>query len=803
MKISTRWVRSLTGLEAAPEEIASRLTGAGVEVESMQKVGTGLDRVVVATVTAKRPHPSRDRLTIVALDDGAGGREVVCGAPNVPEPGRQVALADVGARVRGTTVETRAIAGVESRGMIASEVEIDVGGDADGILVLDEGKPFAPGTPAADALATEDTILDLSLTPNRADCLGHHGVAREVSALFGRTFQPPDPDTPPRIAAARIETFAAVTVQDAERCPRYGAAVVVDLTVRPSPFWLRYRLHTLGIRAISNLVDVTNLVLLEYGQPLHAFDLDRLRGAQIVVRRARAGETMATLDGVARTFTDDDLLICDGEGPVAVAGVMGGERSGVGPETKKVLLECAYFSPRGIRRAARRLGLHTESSHRFERGTDPEGVPDALAHAASLLSRLGGGAAAPGAIDLYPAPIPPKRVVLRASRASTLSGTPIARDEAEAILGRLGCAVTPLAGDDELDVVCPPFRPDLASEVDLIEEVVRVRGMDSVPTTYPAIRTGPATPRRYDRLRPIRTGLRALGLHEAISFSFVAPRELDAVHAPAAQRVPLQNPLSEDRSVLRTTLLVGLLAAAGRARRARVPDVRLFELGRVFVADPALLPLVHEPAHAAVLLVGERSAWLAAGAPYDVWDAKGVLEALVRERTGRSPDLVAHPPERLPFLHPRSPFEVRFGDQSLGWLGEIHPDVLGALDVEGPAVGFEIDADRLSAPAAEGRRGVVPPPRFPPVERDVAAVLPDEITAGAAMDLLREVAGPLLESVVPFDLYRGDPVPAGHRSLALRLTYRAADRTLTEAEVDAVHERARDALGRRLGAKIR
>jgi phenylalanyl-tRNA synthetase beta chain len=356
-------------------------------------------------------------------------------------------------------------------------------------------------------------------------------------------------------------------------------------------------------------------------------------------------------------------------------------------------------------------------------------------------------------------------------------------------------------GEGDVEALCPPFRPDLAREVDLVEEIVRVRGMDSVPTTYPAIRTGPEIPRRYGPLRRIREALRALGLCEAISFSFVSARELDAIGAPADLRVALRNPLSDDRSVMRTSLLPGLLAAAGRSRRAREPAARLFEVGRAYRRDPARAPLVAEPTLAAALLVGERTSWLAAPSPFDPWDGKGILEELVRACGGGGVDLSADP-ERLTFLHPRAAFAVRLDQVGIGWLGEVHPDVLSALDVLGPAIAFEVDADAIAARSLRPRE-VEPLPRFPAVERDVAVVLRDEVTAGAAIDLVRRVGGGLVESVGPFDLYRGGGVPEGHRSLALRVTYRASDRTLTDAEVDEIHGRVRESLAAGLGATIR
>ncbi|MFW6087654.1 MAG: phenylalanine--tRNA ligase subunit beta, partial [Myxococcota bacterium] len=408
MRASYNWLRELTGVDASPDEVAERLTGAGVAVDAVERHGEGLDRVVVAEVRGRRPHPNRDKLSLVTVFDGEGEHEVVCGAPNVPEAGGRVLFARLGAKLpAGPTIEERKIGGVISRGMICSEAELHIGADTEGIHVVPEGEAGTPGQPIADALGLRDAVLELDLTPNRPDCLGHVGLAREVALLFGGALDLPEGPALELLPEAVRPGGAGevrVDIEDPDRCPRYGAALVTGVRVAPSPFAVRYRLHLLGVRALSNLVDATNLILLEWGHPIHGFDLARVRGRRIVVRAARAGERMATLDGVERTFVEDDLLICDGEGPVAVAGVMGGQSSEIGGGTTDVLIECAYFEPRSVRRTARRLGMHTDASHRFERGVDPNGVPRVLARSAGLLARMGGGTAFGAAVDAHPKP---------------------------------------------------------------------------------------------------------------------------------------------------------------------------------------------------------------------------------------------------------------------------------------------------------------------------------------------------------------------------------------------------------------
>jgi phenylalanyl-tRNA synthetase beta chain len=807
MKVSYGWLRSLVpALDASAEELAERLTRAGLEVEELSTYGAASRDVVVAEVRRVERHPSREKLNLVTVDRGGAELTVVCGAPNVPAPGGRVALAAPGTTLPavGMTMTERDFAGVKSAGMLCSEVELGLVGAAkgDGILVLAD-RQAALGAPLATALpATFDRILDVSVTPNRPDALGHVGVARELAALYEVDFAPPEADAPAKVASGRaIAELCSVHIDDTERCPHYGAAAVVDVAVAASPDWARFRLESLGVRAINNVVDVTNLVMLEFGYPMHAFDLDRLPKGRIVVRRAKDGEVLTTLDGVERRLSDDDLLITDGERGVALAGVMGGANTEIGPETRRVLFECAYFTPRGIRRTSRRHGLHSESSHRFERGCDPEALPVALAHAAALTTRLSGGAAVPGLVLAGVPPAPRRRIVLRQRKMDALLGLAVPMARASAILTRLGCDVAAGSAGDAV-VTAPSFRPDLGREEDLIEEVMRVNGIDAVPATPRALvpSHGRSVATTEDRARKAAA---ELGLSEALCFGFVAPAALAALSAPAPS-VRLRNPLSEERCVMRTSLLPGLIEALGRARRHGVNDVRLFTVGRTFLAGGTL---PRERLELAAILAGTRRTALEAEQPLDVYDAKGVAEELVARVSGRSAEVSLAP---APHLHPRASARVTVDGAEVGRLGPLHPAVLDAFDLGASALVVELDLDALEA-LGRVTPQCRPIPTLPPVTRDLALVVSDDVSAARVTATIRGAAGELCESVSLFDLFRGKGVPDDHRSLAFHLVFRdpraSSDperaRTLTDEEVDAVTARVVDAAKSELGATLR
>jgi phenylalanyl-tRNA synthetase beta chain len=802
MKASVRWLRELCPqLPDAAAVLAERLTAAGLEVESTAAFGLGTEACVVASVVSVRPHPSRSGVRLVTVDRGGALQEVVCGAPNVPDAGGLVVLAPLGTflAAKGFTVERRSIAGVSSDGMLCSEAELGLSDEGDGLLVLPAGTALA-GARLIDAIpAARDTILEIGLTPNRPDGLGHVGLAREAAALFGVPFAPPVPADPERIQNDPFARYASVVIEDAERCPHYGAAVLIDVRIAPSRPEIRWRLYSLGVRPISNVVDVTNLVMLEHGHPMHAFDLDQVRGRSIVVRCARAGETIRTLDGVDRILSDDDLVICDGEGPVALAGVMGGGTSEITPKTERVLLECAYFEPRGIRRAARRHGIHTESSHRFERGVDWGDTRVALARAVSLVADLSGGTAVAPVCLVEARGLARRSVALRHDRIGALLGEPVDAASVRAVLGRLGFGCR--ASHPDMDIWdVPSFRPDVAREVDLIEEVGRVRGYDMIPTTLPAVRASrDAGPRQALARRAREAGV-AVGLSEAITVAFVRPSDLDAVGAPPAT-VTLRNPLGEVGSVMRTSLLPGLLRAVARARRHGERDARLFSVGPVFVTAGA--PLPEERLSLAALIVGDRTTWLGKPSAVDVWDAKGLARALVLRLIRREPTVTLAVDEAPPrVLHPRGAAWVDVDGKRVGSLGPLHPDVADSFEVGGPAVLVELD---LSAIEKVGALPVYfsPLPRFPAITRDLSVVVADGIVAGDVEWAVREAGGDLAEGVALFDRFVGGNVPPGHASLALHVVYRAHDRTLTDPEVDARHAHVVATVGARFGATLR
>jgi phenylalanyl-tRNA synthetase beta chain len=812
MKASVRWLRELCPqLPDDAARIGARFTAAGLEVEGIETFGLAAESCLVVTVLAVRPHPSRSGLRLVTVHQGQSQQEVVCGAPNVPEPGGLVVLAPLGVELpaKGLKIERRSIGGVPSEGMLCSEAELGLSDDAGGLLVLPPGA-VAAGVRLADALPfVRDSVLDLSLTPNRPDALGHVGLAREAAALFGLPFTAPT--TLEALAAGygrdlgrttnvpSIESYLTVSIEDSERCPHYGAAVLLDVGVGRSSFAARWRLASLGVRAISNVVDITNLVMLEFGHPMHAFDLDKVGGGRVVVRRARHGETLRTLDGVERVLSEDDLVICDGAGPVALAGVMGGSETEITAKTRSVLLECAYFDPPGIRRSARRHGVHTESSHRFERGVDWGDTHVALANAASQVESTSSARAACAARVFEARALPFREVTLRHDRPTALLGAPVAQGEAADILLRLGFLRSLSEADRDVWRV-PSFRPDISREADLVEEVGRVRGYDSIPATLPHVRSSRDAGPRQALARRTREAATAMGLSEAISYSFVSARELEAVGAPRAA-VTIQNPLTEECSVMRTSLVPGLLQAIARARRHGELNASLFTVGAVFLASEG--PLPEERLVFAALLAGERASWLTPPKAVDVWDAKGLAEGMVFRMLGRQAAIrVASANERPPPLHPRGAAFIEVDGERIGSLGPLHPAVAEAFEVGQPACLVEIDLVRLEALGVSPAR-FIPLPRFPASSRDLAVIVPADVAAGDVERAARHAAAEMAERVVLFDRFVGGSVPPNHVSLGLHVVYRAADRTLTDAEVDARHAKVVAAVTAGFGATLR
>ncbi len=788
------------------EEVARRLTAVGLEVEGLERTGQGLDGVVAARIVAADKHPNAEKLSVTRVDAGKGEPlQVVCGAKNW-QVGDVVPLATVGTTLPGgTRIEKAKLRGVESSGMLCSAKELGLAEDSSGLLLLD--RKTAPGTPIAKALALEDAILEVNVTPNRPDCLSHVGIAREVAAIFGKKVRMPEAH--PREGGAPAADAVKVRIEAPDRCSRYAARVVEGVKIGPSPLWLARRLEACGVRSISNVVDATNFVLLELGHPLHAFDLDKVAGREIVVRTARPGEKLVTLDGKERALSPEDLLIADRDRGSALAGVMGGGDSEISAGTSRVLLESAWFQPGGIRRTSRRHGLKTEASYRFERGADAGMVIPALDRCAALIAELAGGTVRPGVVDAHPREVRPPEVRLRWHRPAEILGMDVAKDDARRILAGLGFQERKADADGATFQV-PSWRVDVSLEEDLVEEIVRTKGYDAIPETLPrnAVDT-PAEPPEAEAIARIRSSLEASGLSEAVNFSFVSARELDPFDyqvvtgdgSGRALGVALKNPISADLHVMRTGLVASLLKNLAHNRRQRVEDVRLYEIASIYHPNPNPKDRPSsESVEIAGVIAGRRSppGWATGSEAADFYDAKAavssVLEGLGIEARWKAP--------AGSWLHPRlsAVLFARDGEDVLGEVGEIHPRVAAAFDLPRGVLAFRLSLDALTR-----RMRLVPQyqpiPRLPAVLRDLAVVVADAVTAEAVEVAIREE--PLVESVTLFDVYKGAPLPPDRKNLAFAISYRAPDRTLTDAEADAAHARIVKRLGEKLGAELR
>ena len=800
------WLRSYCDPGLTTAEIADRLALSGTEVERVERVGVGEpERFVVGRVLEAERHPNADRLSVCTVDDGSGDpRTIVCGAPNVAA-GQVVAVARPGAVMPdGSTLGEAELRGVRSSGMILAEDEVGVGEDHAGIMVLGDGA--APGEPLVERLQIADEALELETSPNRPDCLAVYGVAREAHAVTGAPLaeDPTKRDAEPA-GTDRAQDHASVEIADPEICLRFTARVFCDVRIGPSPLWLKQRLTAAGQRPISNVVDITNYVMLATGQPMHAFDLDEVRGSRVVVRSAREGEAMTTLDGVERSLHADTALVCDAEGPSGIAGVMGGLVSEVSDRTTRVLMEAATWVGPNVLRTSSALGLRTEASARFEKQLHPEQAIAAQRLAARLMVDVCGARLVPGTLDELAGPVAERTVELRLERLERLLGESVPPDAVEGILHRLGFRVR-REGQGRLAVGVPIWRDgDVQREADLIEEVARVHGLDRLPTTLPARRRAVGRLTREQRMRRrLEDALRDRGLLEVVAYSFTAPATLAALRLDAEDALRLANPLSEEQSVMRPLLLPGLLDAARVGASRGRPDLALFESAHVYrpseaeEADPDGPP-ARERHHLAALLAGELPAgWRLAPRRPDFYAARAVVEGLLE---GSGVEWRAEPTTGRPFLHPGRAAALIAGDREVGWLGELHPAVAASWDLDGAAA-LELDADALVevAPSEPARYSDLT--AFPAVLQDIAVVVEDDVTAAAVAAAVESAAGDLLSSARVFDVYRGEQVGDGSKSLALRLEFRAPDRTLTDLDVAAVRERIEAELGR-LGGRLR
>ena len=790
MRAPLSWIREFTPVEAPIGDVADALNQLGLEVEGIDEPGREIAGVVVARILDVVPHPDADRIRLADVDAGDGPVRVVCGAPNI-EPGMLVPFARVGAVLPGDfKIERRKIRGQVSEGMLCSAREMGLGDDHAGILELPTDA--ALGTDVREVLGLDDVVFDLAITPNRPDAMGIIGVARELAAHFSLPFDAPCPS--PGDLVTELDG-ATVEVDAPDRCPRF-VAMVANVTMGESPDWMKRRLTLAGMRPISNVVDVTNYVMLERCRPLHAFDLGRLAGRGIVVRLAEAGEKMETLDGVERALEPDDLLICDAERVAqGIAGIMGGAAAEVSETTTQVLLESAYFEPSGIAKTSKRLGLRSEASARFERGVDPNDVAAGAARAIELFAAVASARPAPGVIDVYPKPIEPARVTVRTDRVNRLLATELTDADVEALLTPLGIEV----GDGT--AIVPTWRPDVEREIDLVEEIARRIGLDRIRRTVPASpeKIGGLTAVQRDR-RAVGDVLVGAGFDEVYTLPLVAPADLVRAGVATDRLIEVENPLRAEESVLRPAVIPGVLRSVAHNAAHGNPDVSLFELGRVFAPPATGESLPVERLHLAVARAGRL-----VRSPYEpdrdvtVHDLIAVVEALAQELRLAEWKLVAAAP---PGFHPVRAASIIAGGENLGVIGEIDAAVLQAFSLAGPVVACEIDVDALLA-SPRAPRAASPVSRYPPSAIDLAFVVADDVPAGDIVGTLRAAGGDLLESVRAFDIFRSDALGAGRVSLAFALQFRAVDHTLTDAEVGDLRQKCIDAVVAAFGAELR
>lgn len=799
MRVSLEWLSEYVEVDLSPDDLADLLSMSGTAVDRVHRMGSGVSGVVVGRVIEVRPHPNADNLKVAMVEDGTMVREIVCGAPNLTE-GTRYALALPGARlpeVSDKELSPAIIRGVQSDGMLCSGAELGISQDRATVMELEPDAPI--GLYLHELLPLEDAVLELEITPNRPDCMSMVGVAREVAALTGASLRLPPADV--EEAGGPINEMAKVIVKDLKGCPRYTARVVSGVEIAPSAPWMQRRLLAAGLRPINNIVDVTNYVLLELGQPLHGFDLDILDQGTVVVRLARRGEVLTTLDGLERQLEERSLVIADVSEPVALAGVIGGEQSEVTGDTTNVLIESAYFDPTSILLTSKRLGIRTEASSRFERGTDPEGTAFAARRAAFLMSTMAGGVVAAGEIDVYPETVLPVTIELRPGRVNRVLGSEITTERIVEILVSLEMKVE---DSGALAVTPPTFRRDLEREIDLVEEIARIYGYDGIPGALPA---GCGLDAGLSRAQKMESGVsRALisqGLSEIITYSLVYPTDLDLMLLPPDDRmrrtVVIINPLAGSGEVMRTTVLPGLLRAASNNINRGNRDLALFEFGRIFLAvQPDTLP--EEVETVGILLCGIRDlpCWSAKSETVDFFDLKGIVESL----SAILGVTLVFKADARPFLAPGRTARVCIEEMDIGYIGQLHPAVAEGFDLEGDFYVAEIAMDPLLESTADELL-YRPVGRFPNVKVDIAMVVDESMEAERVSGEIRRQGGEFLKKIRLFDVYDGPQIPPGKKSLAYALEFGSAGGTLTDEQAHRELEVIVAGLGSELGATLR
>lgn len=832
MKVSLKWLSEYVEIPADLKAFCDRLDLTGTGVEGVEIAGATYDKVVVGQIVEKKAHPNSDHMWVCQVSVGENNLgqdgkpeplQIVCGAQNFNE-GDKIPVALVGAEFGDFKIKKSKLRGVVSNGMNCSERELGLGSDHDGIMILPADAPV--GEPFADYMKLNDKILDLEITPNRPDCLSMKGMAREVGAMYERDFTDPLDDSIFNLGENQdLEPTAdsvEVTISDPARCDRYTARVIENVKVGPSPDWLAQRVTAAGARSINNIVDATNYILFLLGQPLHAFDYDKLANkdgkVHIIVRPAEDGEKFITLDGEERTLTSDMSVIAMPTEAVALAGVMGGLDSEVTDETTTILLEAATFSSGHTSRTSRNLGLISEASLRYERGVDDNPIGAFSDASAALIAAVSGGTVRPGIVDVWEQKTEPIMLDFRIPRFNAMMGAEIDRDYIISTLTRLGCAVTvadeaesvaaSCAEGELLHVLAPTFRPDLEREIDLYEEVLRLYGMDRIEPTLPggAGRIGKRTVAEQ-KIQKINDTLRAAGLNETVTYSFAEPGDLDKLRMDKeglGMPVELLNPLNAEQSIMRQSIIPGLLHSLAYNQNHGVKNVQLYETGRVFFAAEGKKKPKEKERVAAVLAgaMGDP-AWNNTPAAFDFFDGKGIIESLLHELATPKVRFKALSAEEAPHLQPGRAAQVLSGGTVLGWVGEIHPLAADAFEATAPVVAFELDLDAL-VKTSQPARDYVDVPLFPAVTMDIALVVDEDVTNEKLMQVMRSAGGKLLLSIQLFDVYRDEErLGAGKKSMAYALEYRSPDKTLTAEEVNKQHERLIKKTCGATGAEVR
>ncbi|PIE75351.1 MAG: phenylalanine--tRNA ligase subunit beta [Deltaproteobacteria bacterium] len=791
MKISLSWLKSFVDIKSSPENLAEELTMTGLEVEAIEYPFDYIKDIITGKIEKISPHPNADKLQVCMVDTGEKELlKIVCGASNIYE-GMVVPVALPGIKLPGgIKLKKSKIRGEESSGMLCSAKELDILDDSSGIMDLP--KDIAPGKKLIEALELDDIVFEVALTPNRADCLSMTGIAREVAAIEGIELKIPESSkyNDERNSGAITERVSVI-VKDEDLCPKYCARFIDNVKPGPSPWWIQKRLLCAGVRPLNNIVDVTNYVMLETGQPLHAFDFENLEDSKIIVQRADENESFVTLDGKKRTLDSEILMICDGQKKVAAAGIMGGLNSEITDKTKSVLLESAYFYPPSVRKSAKKLGLSTDSSHRFERGIDPSGVEASMNRAAELIEKTAGGKVIDGFIDTEKKPFVEKTIKLDVKKCCKRIGVSLSREEVSGYLESVAFKTKPLE-DNFLEVKVPSFRIDVERPEDLSEEVARRFGYNNIKTTFPSsLISGAGNVHEFDLRLEIKDKMRAFGFNEVINYSFTGKSLLEKTgysEEEILSSVQILNPISEEQSLMRIALLPGILSNISFNFSNQISDLKIFETGQIFEPDSSKDNLSSQKEFLCAAWTGKRriQSWDDLSPDVDFYDIKGLAEGFFRDF---NIDINFKKSEQaLPFMRPGTETDIYSEENRIGCVFEVNHKILKNFNIEQPVFIFEIETgmvlQKRKAPFLS-----VDIPKFPSVSRDITILVPEKQPAGEIFDFFKNQNEKLLESVEFFDFYKGSPIPEGEKSLSFRLIYRAKDGNLKDRQINKVHEK--------------